>query len=145
MADQPPRYDHPVLGRFDEWDQVPGFWQGKARWLGTLIDLDLQVHDGTVDQAAGHAARLLDRAAEADAEMAQEKVRDLYPVWQENWHVGEDLSPQEWLARQEPRTLSVHDNGAFEFYWADGGLFLNHEVQVRWREGTGYFDATIVG
>ncbi|MGH8877949.1 MAG: DUF2262 domain-containing protein [Stackebrandtia sp.] len=134
--------DH-ELGRFTNTVESDGF-DGELSIDGS-VDLQLSTTDPAV------AGRLLDRLAAAltDRVVTRENIlgraaTDLLEPANGEWRAGaERLSDTEFRRRLGFHTLVVDDEGEFEAYCDDDGVFADHVVLVRGSLTAGPITATI--
>jgi hypothetical protein len=71
----------------------------------------------------------------------------LYPVWADNdWGAPADNpSRAQWLSRLSLKSITIRENGGFDFDFDDGELFLGHYVYASGSLDEGVTDAQMGG
>jgi len=106
---------------------------GDSLWAGTRIKLNLSM-DGadSVEEPLAVAAQLWDSEEEWNIKIVDFAVKSLLPVKNEAWlDEGEaELDADQFKKRVTLESITVYSDGAFEFWYDDGDMFLGHVIMV---------------
>ena len=74
-------------------------------------------------------------------------MKELLPLKNESWLSDDEaeLTAMDFKARMELVSITVGDNGRFEFWHDDGDLFWGHAIQIDGNLRDGLTDAGISG
>jgi hypothetical protein len=143
----------PVIHRdhqFGEFtlDRRVNWYTAETEWNGAVVSLNLTLGDsGTID-AALQAARALWKDQEQWSKRIEDyAVQELLPLKNESWlDDGEaELTDDEFKARMALESITVEQDGSFDFWHNDGDLFWGHSIQISGNLSTGPTRADIPG
>jgi hypothetical protein len=129
------------------YDPAHGWYEGKARWGDSEVEILLMNDGGAAQQALAAAHRLWDEMELVDPELQRRIVAELLPLKSESWLEENEapLSDADFLSRIALEAVHVHGDGLTEFYYDDGDLFSGHTI-IAAREGDGEIsDVQIAG
>jgi hypothetical protein len=130
-------YDRPL----DQFD-------GKIDWLGKSTPVSVSSLDAKPVQGALETAKALLASQQSwHQRILQKAVDELYLLWKENWKEDDalDLDAREFTLKMRLDSISFDDEGRFEFWFDDGGLFYGHSIMVDGNLQAGPVDAGIHG
>ena len=117
-------------------------------WNGAEIMLSIEANENlSVDLSLTAAERLWQEQELWERTMKEFAARELLPLKNSSWlEAGEQpLSPQTFLSQISLTNIQVFASGAFEFWFDDGGLFLEHLLVIEANHETGPISATLAG
>lgn len=139
-------YTHEQLGAFVQDQRFTDLYRCTVQWGQREIKLVLSDEIGPLNEAASHAAGLLEKAVLWDAEMRERIHERYFPVWEETWREDDAvLSKDEWKARFLLDSLDVHADGQFVAWFGDGDLFWGHSMEVTGGIESGIKHVTMMG
>lgn len=114
-------------------DRRINWFQGKTKWNGKRVEIlfeaDADLH---IDSQLATADKLFsksDKWGQAVNDFAIQELLDLANDWRD-----EDTKPitaNQFLKRMRLKSISIQEDGRFEFWHDDGDLFAGHSIQVR--------------
>lgn len=125
-----------------------GRFEGEVEWNGSLIDVYFVPNeDGELESALKTAEALWRDQAGWKRKIDEYAVQRLLPLKNRSWlKDGEtQLTAEAFKARMELTHITVADEGRFEFWHDDGGLFWEHSIQICGDLKNGPTDAGIQG
>lgn len=129
---KPVTFDDPAFGTFTLDRRVNSFG-AKTVWQKKPVKLRLSAKEPAEVQAALKTAKTLwESQSEWDTKVRDFAVQRLLERKNDEW-LGEDedeILPEEFKARMKLQTITVHSDGAFEFWHDDGDLFWGHAIMV---------------
>jgi hypothetical protein len=131
-----------LLNREVDW------FEGKIDWNGETVIINLEKgEDGGIDAAIQTANVLLSDQATWKRRIDEFAVTELLPLKNESWlDDGEvKLTAKDFKTRMELLSITVGDDGRFEFWHDDGELFCGHSIQIKGNLEDGPTDADIPG
>lgn len=115
------------LGTFTLNRQVNWF-ETNVDWLGTEISL---VFDREEDRAACiQNAKVLLAAANHWDKRVREYAADELVSLANDWAEDEEVTREQFMERMELESIEIREDGAFEFWFADGEMFYGHSIHV---------------
>lgn len=116
------------LGTFALNRQVNWF-ETELDWLGTRISLVFDRDESRAD-CVMNAKALLAGAAEWDRRVRAYAADELLSS-ANDWAEGEEeITREQFMERMELESVEVREDGAFEFWFADGDMFYGHSIHV---------------
>ena len=144
---RPRTLEDPEFGQMVRIASDDGY-SGTALWNGTAITLYVgEIGEGGVAASLTAAKQMLGDQAKWRAALEQCALAALLELKNEVWlEEGEEpVTAEQFEARMVPESLGVYPDGAFEFMFADGGLFWGHAIMVAGNLAEGATDADICG
>lgn len=134
VAAQPVTHDDAVLGRLvRDSNRLVSRYVGNASFGGVLVDvLVAPASDDGLDDALATAHALWPDADDWDARARRVAADQLLPTYFEA-HGGPDaarLGSEDFVARMQPAGVSLFEDGEFELWYDDGGLFEGRAIRV---------------
>lgn len=85
--------------------------------------------------------RALDREAKSYA------AKELLPTKNDFWlNDGEkEMSERTFIQMIKLESITVRDDGSYDFWYKDGDIFWGHSIEVRSEPDKGFFDASMQG
>jgi hypothetical protein len=138
---------HPIFGVLT-LNRLVDWWEAQAVWAKRPIRLQISpAEDGRIDGALDTAAALWKDQERWSQRVASFAVERLLPLKNESW-LDEDeheVTSDEFKGKMSLQSVTVYDDGAFEFSHDDGDLFWGHCIQVTGDIESGPTDADIPG
>jgi hypothetical protein len=125
-----------------------GWFEGKADWNGKAIGVSFEKgEDGGIGEALKTAEHLWSGQAAWKQEVEDFAVKKLLPLKNEAWLDDGEVppTPKQFQARMGLVSITVGDNGRFEFWHDDGDLFWGHAIQVSGNLRDGVTEVDIPG
>ena len=125
-----------VFGRMT-LDRSLGWFEGKTRLWDRRIAVSVRQTGNAENRERDErdierAEADLRRIVRARRTIEQAIVRELLSLYNDTWRErGAVLTGPRFLARLRPDALAMYPGGGAQLYYKDGGLFLNHLVEVR--------------
>ena len=143
----PVTVDSKTLGRFT-LDRSVGWFEGKSRWGLRKIRLNLSPED--VSAPSGILTRAEELWAQRKTLVRQAcefAVATLLAVKNESWlNEGEEpMSEAQFMRKMKLESITVDEDGSFDFWFEDGDIFWGHSTEVRGDQERGFFDAGFHG
>ncbi|MCP3924202.1 MAG: DUF2262 domain-containing protein [Desulfobacterales bacterium] len=136
-----------VLGNL-KLDKSVDWFEGTFEWNGTQIDIQLSLDEsGNPDEAIKTAKALIENMSVWTKKVIDYAVNELLDLKNENWlDEGElKVSKEEFATRMSIQLITTYDDGEFEFWHDDGGLFWGHSIVVSGSFTEGLTDVDIPG
>jgi hypothetical protein len=125
-----------------------GWFEGKRRWNRKTVAVHFEKgEDNDISGAVKTAESLWSDQAAWKRKVDEYAVEKLLPLKNDTW-LGEDeaeLSPKEFKARMKLVSITVAEDGQFEFWHNDGDLFWGHSIQISGNLDDGLTRADIPG
>ncbi len=147
------RLREPVVvatARFGEVTMNPlnGRFEGKAKWNRKAVELHFEPgDDGGISGAIRTAEGLWSDQSGWQRKVDDFAVAELLPLKNDSW-LGEgeqELTPADFKKTMRLQAITVAEDGSFEFWHDDGGLFCGHAIQIQGTLKGGLVDADIPG
>jgi len=125
-----------------------GWFEGKARWNRRVVDIHFgKDAEGGISNANKAAEALWSEQATWQRKIDDYVVDKLLALKNDTWlEDGETkVTPEEFRARMELKSVNVDDAGRFTFWHVDGDLFWGHWIEVRGNLKDGIRSASIAG
>jgi len=114
-------------------DRRVDWYEAVVSWGSTDVRLTLSPHEGEDAKNCLATARAIwDLQLVWQERVANYVASNLLTLKNDNW-LGEDepeLSEEEFKKRLTLNSITVHADGAFEFWYDDGDLFWGHSIRV---------------
>jgi hypothetical protein len=120
------------LGKF-VLDRSLNWFVGRPLWGGKQVRLNLSIDEGdTIERTLVVATQLWDSEVEWNTKVIECVIQDLLPLKNDAWlEEGEtELNADHFRMRIQLESITVYPDGAFEFWYDDGDLFLGHSIMV---------------
>lgn len=124
---KPVTFEDGELGAFTLNRQV-GWFETEVDWLGAKIFLVFDQDENRADCLA-NAKALLAAAAGWDRRV-REYAADALLDSANDWAEDGEITREGFMERMELESIEVREDGAFEFWFADGDLFYGHSIHV---------------
>jgi hypothetical protein len=114
-------------------DRTIDWFAGKREWNGVPIDVHFEIgDDGGIVGAITTAERLWADQAAWKRRIDDYAVEQLLPLKNESWlDEGESkLSPKKFKSWMTLTSITVADEGQFQFWHDDGDLFGGHWIEI---------------
>ena len=125
-----------------------GWFEGQRSWNRKSVAISFEKgEDGGIEGAVKTAEALWADQAGWKQKIEEFAVQELLPLKNENW-LGEnekELTRKQFLAKMKLNSITVNEDGEFEFWHDDGNLFLGHSIQITGDLENGPTDADIPG
>jgi hypothetical protein len=130
-----------------KFDRALGWYSGRAKWGGRMVDLHLSGDEDDVESALEVARKLFKAQVRWTRRVRDYAVQELLELKNQNWlKKGErELTAKQFKGRMKLESITVDDDGEFTFLHADGGLFWGHSIQIGGDLKAGPNDADIPG
>lgn len=147
------RLSKPVVHQSDQFGELVlnkriGWFETRAQWNGMSVDVSLTPDStGSLDTALRTAKRLWSAQKSWKRKVDQYAVQDLLPVKNNSWLNDDErkLTPKQFVTRMRLESISIDDEGGFDFWHHDGDLFYGHSIQVSGSLDEGLTRADIPG
>jgi hypothetical protein len=113
-------------------DRSIGWFEGEAQWNGQSVRLTFPV-EGPLEEGLKTTEILWSDQRGWKQRVDDFAVQELLELKNDTW-LGEGETPfarERFLSRMELTSISLSDDGDFEFWHDDGDLFWGHSIQVR--------------
>ncbi|MFQ3661710.1 MAG: DUF2262 domain-containing protein, partial [Chloroflexaceae bacterium] len=125
---KPVTFEDPTFGLFT-LDRQADWFTAVVMWDGKAVSFSLS-GSAQVQEALRVARELWQNQKEWDRRVRDYAVQEL--LWQKNRHWpeedGAELSPDEFKERMMLESITVHPDGSFAFWYADGDMFWGHAI-----------------
>jgi hypothetical protein len=135
------------LGRLT-LDRRVGWFEGEARWGLRKIRLSLSPENTSTPSAVIARAEELWGQRKILARPACEvAAAKLLEVKNGSWlNEGElPMSEAQFMRKMKLESITVEEDGSFDFWFEDGDIFWGHSIEVRGDQERGFFDAGFHG
>ncbi|MEQ8615051.1 MAG: DUF2262 domain-containing protein [Lacipirellulaceae bacterium] len=129
-------------------DASIGWFEGEGEWVGQEIDLRFDTENPEELKEMLKTAELLwTDQEEWNTRIRQQAIEDLHQLYNGTWREEKDpeLTPNEFADHFSLSSVTIDKDGQFEFWHHDGGLFLEHSIQVYGSVHGGSLRATLAG
>jgi hypothetical protein len=111
------------------------WWEGKAEIApGCPIIVHVSPDPESGDVSIGEARQTFLRARAAEPAHRRAAARWLLEVYNGFWNPGKrDMSAAAFAKRISPEAVELRADGTAKLYYADGGLFRGHGIEVHIR------------
>lgn len=144
---KPVTFEEPQLGLFT-YDRRTKWYSAKIRWNWRKIDIHLNIDkDKYLDSILKTAHALRNNSKYWNHIIYEYAARKLLQLKNEYW-LDEDekiLTKNKFKSRLKLDSISINEDGTFDFWLDDGNLFLGHTIQVTGDLKSGLTSAGIVG
>jgi hypothetical protein len=137
-----PRFGVFTLNRSVNW------FCGASLWAGKRIELNLSMENSdSVEELFAVATQIWDSEEEWNDKIVEYAVKSLLPLKNDVWLEEDEmeLNADQFGERMSLNSITIYPDGAFEFWYDDGGMFLGHLIMVRGSLAGGLDDAGIHG
>lgn len=129
-------------------DRSVGWFQGTARWNGTLIKIYLSVDDSVACDTSLKVARALwSDQASCERRAKDMAVEELLQIKNDHW-LDEGQAPitaEQFRSLLTIESVTTSPDGTFEFWCEDGDMFAGHAISVFGNLEKGPLRATLEG
>ncbi|MBK1792578.1 DUF2262 domain-containing protein [Persicirhabdus sediminis] len=143
----PVTVDSRGLGRFT-LDRRVGWFEGEARWGLRKIRLNLTPTDVSDPSGViGRAEELWGQRKTLTRQACEVAASTLLEVKNASWlNEGEQpMSKDKFMRKMKLESITVEEDGSFDFWFEDGDIFWGHSIEVRGDPERGFFDAGFHG
>lgn len=129
-------------------DRSIGWFEGDVKWNGKAIRVTFHTADNkTIDSGLKTAEALWDAQAEWKRKVDGFAVEKLLPLKNDNWLDKAEslLTAKQFKVRMRLNSISISEDGSFEFWHDDGDLFCGHSIKISGSLKDGLTDADIPG
>jgi hypothetical protein len=129
-------------------DRAVDWWEAEQAWQGASIRLTLSPGEGgDVETVARTAEALWRNQADWDQCVRARAIEELLALKNDAWREAHEpqVTAEQFAGRMKLESVSVEPDGAFEFWFDDGGLFLGHAIRVSGTVADGPAEADIAG
>lgn len=111
--------------------------------ISFIIDLE----DSEINRVIDDAKKLCKNLVNWIEKAREYAVDELLDLKNESWLEEDEaeITPEEFKGRMRLETISFYDDGDFDFWHNDGGLFWGHSIQLSGNIKRGFSDADIPG
>jgi hypothetical protein len=144
---QPVTLETKVLGKLT-LDRSVGWYEGTVRVGMKKIQISIDPDDIDNPEATIESAeRLVITIKDWDKKARDLAAKELLSVKNDFWlEEGEaEVTAEQFKKRMKTKSITVHENGRFDFWYEDGDLFLGHSIEVRGNFDSGFTDAGFHG
>lgn len=144
---QPVMLKTKVLGKLS-LDRSVGWYEGAVRVGMKKIRMSIDPDDIESPEATIEAAeRLVSTIRDWDRKARDLAVKELLSVKNESWlEEGEtEVTSEQFKKRMKAESITVHEDGSFDFWYEDGDLFWGHSIEVRGDFDSGFTRAGFHG
>lgn len=139
--------DSKTLGRFT-LDRSIGWFEGQSRWGLRKIRLNLSPADVSApSEIVTRAEELWTQRKTLARQACEVAAATLLAVKNESWlNEGEQpMSEAQFMRKMKLESITVEEDGSFDFWFEDGDIFWGHSIEVRGDQERGFFDAGFHG
>lgn len=125
-----------------------GWFEGSAEWNGTHVEIHLHTDEhGEIVNALKFAESLWDSQSGWTRKVDDYAVQELLALKNDSWldEREKPLKPDEFKSRMKLESITVGNDGEFDFWHNDGELFWGHMIQVSGSLERGLSHADIPG
>ncbi len=144
---KPVVYQDDLLGTFN-YNRRMGWFENVILWGNEKINLRLDIEKmGDLDAAIEVIHILYKDQAIWNKKIVDYAVSELLPLKNESWIVEdeEEITQEQFKKQIELLSITVHQDGSYEFWYDDGDLFLGHALVVSGNITDGPDDVDLVG
>jgi hypothetical protein len=137
-----PQFGILTLNRKVDW------WEADPVWLDRPIRLHIVPDgEGGIDGALSTASALWSDPRAWSGRISSFAVEELLPLKNESWRDDDEpeVTSDEFRRKMSLQSVTVYDDGTFEFSHDDGNLFWGHCIQIAGDIESGPTDADIPG
>ena len=129
-------------------DRRAGWFEGDVRWGLRKVRLSLSPTDvSKPSNVIASAEKLWAQRKTLTRQACQVAAATLLEVKNGGWlDDGEQpMSEDQFMRKMKLESITIKEDGCFDFWFVDGNIFLGHSIEVRGDHKQGFFDASFHG